>query len=64
MERYIDVLLPYLLSLCCLDVSLSELQKTLDTQSIEVVDNQKESVLARKLLLEQTKGAFIWRLIW
>lgn len=37
------------------DVNLGELQKTLDTQSIEIVDNQKESVLARKALLEQTK---------
>ncbi|KIL65945.1 hypothetical protein M378DRAFT_448054 [Amanita muscaria Koide BX008] len=37
------------------DINLGELQSTLDTQSIEIVDNQKESVLARKALLEQTK---------
>ncbi|PFH53829.1 hypothetical protein AMATHDRAFT_73241 [Amanita thiersii Skay4041] len=37
------------------DVNLVELQKTLDTQGIEIVDNQKESVLGRKALSEQTK---------
>ncbi|KAF8635236.1 hypothetical protein AX17_004009 [Amanita inopinata Kibby_2008] len=37
------------------DINLAELQKTLDTQGIEVVDNQRESVLGRKALLEQTK---------
>ncbi|KAF8628917.1 hypothetical protein AX15_003695 [Amanita polypyramis BW_CC] len=37
------------------DINLADLQKTLDAQSIEIVDNQKESVLGRKALLEQTK---------
>ncbi|KAF8348313.1 CASP C terminal-domain-containing protein [Amanita rubescens] len=37
------------------DINLSDFQKTLDSQSIEIVDNQKESVLSRKTLLEQTK---------
>jgi len=39
-----------------LDISLSELQKTLDTQGIEVVENQKESVVGRKALADKTKG--------
>ncbi|KAF9529197.1 CASP C terminal-domain-containing protein [Crepidotus variabilis] len=37
------------------DINLSELQKTLDTQGIELVDNQKESVVGRKALAEKTK---------
>ncbi|KAH7888488.1 CASP C terminal-domain-containing protein [Phlebopus sp. FC_14] len=36
-------------------INLHELQKTLDTQGIEVVENQKENVLARKSLAERTK---------
>jgi homeobox protein cut-like len=38
------------------DISLSELQKTLDAQGIEVVENQKESVVGRKALADRTKG--------
>lgn len=38
------------------DVNLSELQKTLDKQGIELVDNQKENVVGRKALAEKTKG--------
>lgn len=38
------------------DINLSELQKTLDTQGIEVVENQKESVVGRKALADKTKG--------
>jgi hypothetical protein len=38
------------------DISLSELQKTLDAQGIEVVENQKESVVGRKALADKTKG--------
>ena len=38
-------------------VNLSELQKTLDTQGIEVVENQKESVVGRKALADKTKGS-------
>ncbi|KAG1878331.1 CASP C terminal-domain-containing protein [Suillus subluteus] len=37
------------------DIKLQELQKTLDTQGIEIVDNQKESVLGRKQLADRTK---------
>lgn len=39
-------------------VNLSELQKTLDTQGIEVVENQKESVVGRKALADKTKGSY------
>ena len=39
-----------------LDINLSELQKTLDVQGIEVVENQKESVVGRKALADKTKG--------
>lgn len=38
-------------------IDLHELQKTLDAQGIEVVENQKENVLSRKGLAERTKGA-------
>ena len=38
------------------DINLTELQKNLDTQGIELVDNQKESVLGRKALADKTKG--------
>ncbi len=41
------------------DISLSELQKTMDVQGIEVVENQKESVLGRKALADRTKGQII-----
>ncbi|KAK1233177.1 hypothetical protein PQX77_003713 [Marasmius sp. AFHP31] len=37
------------------DINLSELQKTLDAQGIEIVDNQKESVVGRKALSDKTK---------
>jgi len=37
-------------------VNLSELQKTLDAQGIELVENQKESVVGRKALADKTKG--------
>ena len=40
-----------------LDINLAELQKTLDTQGIEIVENQKESVVGRKALADRTKGA-------
>jgi len=39
-----------------LDINLSELQKTLDAQGVELVENQKESVVGRKALAEKTKG--------
>ena len=41
-----------------IDVKLSELQKTLDTQGVELVENQKESVVGRKALADKTKGSF------
>ncbi|EIN11891.1 hypothetical protein PUNSTDRAFT_99194 [Punctularia strigosozonata HHB-11173 SS5] len=37
------------------NIHLSELQKTLDVQGIEIVDNQKESVVGRKNLADRTK---------
>lgn len=39
------------------EINLTELQKALDSQGIELVDNQKESVLGRKALADKTKGA-------
>jgi len=43
------------------DISLSELQKTLDAQGIEVVENQKESMVGRKALADKTKGILYLR---
>ncbi|KZT72124.1 hypothetical protein DAEQUDRAFT_723291 [Daedalea quercina L-15889] len=37
------------------DINLSDLQKTLDAQGIELVENQKESVVGRKALADRTK---------
>ncbi|KAI5123047.1 hypothetical protein M0805_000482 [Coniferiporia weirii] len=37
------------------DINLSELQTTLDAQGIEIVENQKESVIGRKALADRTK---------
>ncbi|GJE95498.1 CASP C terminal-domain-containing protein [Phanerochaete sordida] len=37
------------------EINLSELQKTLDAQGIELVENQKESVVGRKALADRTK---------
>ncbi|CAE6431019.1 unnamed protein product [Rhizoctonia solani] len=37
------------------DIDLSELRKQLDTQGLEIVDNQKESVVGRKSLADKTK---------
>ena len=39
-------------------VNLSEFQRTLDAQGIELVENQKESVVGRKALADKTKGLF------
>jgi len=39
-----------------LDINLSELQKTLDAQGIEIVENQKENVIGRRALADKTKG--------
>lgn len=38
-------------------INLAELQKKLDGQGIEIVDNQKEGLLGRKALADKTKGA-------
>ncbi|TFK25166.1 hypothetical protein FA15DRAFT_737942 [Coprinopsis marcescibilis] len=38
------------------EINLTELQKRLDAQGIEVVDNQKEGLLGRKALADKTKG--------
>ncbi|KAH9058837.1 CASP C terminal-domain-containing protein [Lactarius vividus] len=37
------------------DINLTELQKTLDSQGLEIVENQKESVVGRKALADRTK---------
>lgn len=39
------------------DINLGELQKTLDKQGLEIVENQKENMVGRKKLAEQTRGA-------
>lgn len=38
------------------DINLSELQKSLDSTALELVDNQKENMVGRKKLAEQTRG--------
>lgn len=38
------------------EISLTELQKSLDAQGIEVVNNQKESLVGRKALADKTRG--------
>ena len=40
------------------DINLSELQKKLDSQGLEIIDNQKENMVGRKKLAEQTRGTF------
>ncbi|KZT26663.1 hypothetical protein NEOLEDRAFT_1090011 [Neolentinus lepideus HHB14362 ss-1] len=37
------------------NINFSELQKTLDAQGIELVENQKESIVGRKALADRTK---------
>lgn len=37
---------------------MTELQKTLDKQGLEIVENQKDNMVGRKKLAEQTRGAF------
>jgi homeobox protein cut-like len=41
------------------DIDLAELQRTLDAQGLEVVENQKESVVGRKVLADKTKGTLL-----
>lgn len=38
------------------EINLSDLQKTLDTTALELVESQKESMVGRKKLAEQTRG--------
>ncbi|EFP84358.2 uncharacterized protein PGTG_10078 [Puccinia graminis f. sp. tritici CRL 75-36-700-3] len=40
------------------DINLSTLQKSLDTSGLEIVENQKDSLMGRKKLAEQTRGNF------
>jgi homeobox protein cut-like len=40
-------------------INLTDLQRTLDAQGLEVVDNQKESVVGRKALADKTRGTSI-----
>ncbi|KAK9899091.1 hypothetical protein P389DRAFT_43741 [Cystobasidium minutum MCA 4210] len=37
------------------DINLGDLQKTLDAQGLEIIDNQKENMMGRKKLAEQTR---------
>ncbi|CAG8733468.1 4098_t:CDS:2, partial [Acaulospora colombiana] len=37
------------------EINLGELQKTLDAQGVELVENQKESVVGRKALADKTR---------
>ncbi|CAD6579741.1 MAG: hypothetical protein CYPHOPRED_000996 [Cyphobasidiales sp. Tagirdzhanova-0007] len=37
------------------DIDLTRLQKTLDSQGLEIIDNQKENMVGRKKLAEQTR---------
>lgn len=39
-----------------LEINLSELQKSLDSTALELVENQKENMVGRKKLAEQTRG--------
>jgi hypothetical protein len=48
---------PEMCSPACAEINLSELQKTLDAQGVELVENQKESVVGRKALADKTRGA-------
>lgn len=41
------------------EVNLHELQRTLDAQGLEIVENQKENVVGRKKLAEQTRGTYL-----
>ncbi len=38
------------------EINLHELQKTLDKQGLEIVENQKDNLVGRKKLAEQTRG--------
>lgn len=38
------------------EIGLSELQRNLDTTASELVENQKENLVGRKKLADQTRG--------
>lgn len=40
------------------EINLTELQKTLDAQGVELVQNQKESIVGRKALADKTRGQY------
>jgi hypothetical protein len=39
------------------EINLSDLQKSLDSTALELVENQKENMVGRKRLAEQTRGS-------
>ena len=41
------------------EIALHDLQRTLDQQGLEIVDNQKENMVGRKALAEKTRGTSI-----
>jgi hypothetical protein len=43
------------------EINLSDLQKSLDTTALELVENQKENLVGRKKLAEQTRGRYFDR---
>lgn len=57
-RRYLVIYDSVLLTSTFEGVNLSELQKTLDAQGIELVENQKESFVGRKALADKTKGLY------
>jgi len=46
---------PHLFNTLSKDINLSTLQKSLDTSGLEIVENQKDSLMGRKKLAEQTR---------
>jgi hypothetical protein len=66
MERYTKnpVVISETLTLLHSEINLSELQKTLDAQGLEIVENQKESMVGRKALADRTKGKLCSFNIW
>lgn len=44
------------LSFATAEIALHDLQRTLDQQGLEIVDNQKENMVGRKALAEKTRG--------
>lgn len=56
MERRVAHAREHLIAHSHVEINLTELQKTLDAQGLEIVENQKESVVGRKGLTDKTKG--------